>query len=309
MQNRAPFAAIIGIPGRWPDTSDTFAELAWNVSSHAMSDSSNGFTVLADGETHSITARMQIEAWQRLRVGVQLPWIKHSGGFLDSTIDTWHDIFGLSEGLRAITEKDQLNYVLRDQGADVFRLNESVSGIGDLRLGITGDLGSFARYAKPNTVSGYFLRIPWRLALNVKFPTGDIEKLTGSGDTDIAAGVGWRSPDSPGAKLRWWLDVGAVLPGDVDIAGLETESLVYYADAAMTWRIARSFDAILQVASHSPLYAGNTSLLGDWAAQLAIGGLWHLSPRFGLRFGIFEDILVESTPDFGVEISLLVRRW
>ena len=117
------------------------------------------------------------------------------------------------------------------------------------------------------------------------------------------------SPPSPGAKLRWWLDVGAVLPGDVDIVGLETETLVFYYDTAMTWRIFGSLDAILQVAGHSPLYAGNTSLLGDWAAQLAVGGLWHLSPRFALRFGIFEDILVESTPDFGAEVSLLVRRW
>jgi len=84
MQNRAPFAALIGIPGRWPDTSDNFAELAWNASSHAMSDTGDSFTVLADGETHTLTARMQIEAWRQWRVGVQLPWIKHSGGFLDS---------------------------------------------------------------------------------------------------------------------------------------------------------------------------------------------------------------------------------
>lgn len=309
MQNRAPFAALIGVPGRWPDTSDNFAELSWNVSNNAMSDREDGFAVLADGETHTLTARFQIEAWERLRIGLQLPWIKHSGGFLDNTIDAWHDIFGLNEGIRPRLEQDQLDYVLRRQGADVVRLDESVSGLGDLQLGITGELGSFARYARPDTVSGYFLRVPWKLTLNVKLPTGDIDKLTGSGNADISIGVGWRSPDKAGARFRWWLDTGIVFPGDVDIVGLEPESQIYYYDAAMTLRIVKRLDAILQVAGNSSLYAGQTALLGEPVAQVALGGLWQISSRVGLRFGIFEDILAESAPDFGIELSILVKRW
>lgn len=295
MKNRAPFAALIGIPGRWPDATDRNAELSWNATSHAMSDGSGGFLVVADGETHSLTARFQLDAWRGWQIGVQLPWLRHSGGFMDSMIDTWHDLFNLNEGTRGRTGEDQLNYVLQQQQADIFRIDRSVSGIGDVEVGVSRDLG---------TLFG----APWRLALNLKLPTGDVEKLTGSGSADFALGFGWRAPGTPGAKLRWWLDAGAVVPGDVDIVGLKTESLVYYYDAALTWRLLRRFDAILQLAGHSSLYAGNDTVLGEPAAQLAVGGLWHMSPRFGLRFGFFEDILAESAPDFGLELALLVRR-
>jgi len=295
MQNRSPFAAIIGVPGRWPDSSDNFAELSWNASSHAKAESSAGFGSLVDGETHALTARFQFPLWERFRIGLQLPYVSHSGGFLDSTIDTWHEIFGLNEGIRPQVGKDQLNYVLDRQSAEIYRLSDSTSGIGDVHVGLTADLGTLAR-------------IPWRLSMNVKLPTGDIDKLTGSGETDFAIGVGWRSPDGDG-RWRWWLDAGVVLPGDVDIPTLETESRVYYYDGALTWRLANRLDVIAQLAGHSRLYAGDVADLGKTAAQLAIGGLWHMSPRLGLRFGIFEDVIAESAPDFGFEVSLLVRRW
>jgi len=308
MQNHAPFPALIGVPGRWPDTSDDTFDLTWNASSHSMTAGNDAFRIVADGETHSLTARVQFDLWRRLRIGLQMPWIQHSGGFMDDAIDAWHDLFSLPEGIRPQVDQDQLNYVLQRDGANLFRLNESVSGVGDLRLGIAVELGSFQRFARPETVAGYFLRAPWRVVLNVKLPTGDPDRVTGSGNRDFSVGLGWRSPDALAARLRWWIDFGAVLPGDVDIPGLETEAQALYYDSALTWRIVPRLDAILQVAGNSSLYASDASILGDSALQLAVGGLWHVSPRFGLRFGIFEDLLSETAPDFGVELSLLVRR-
>lgn len=309
MQNRAPFAAIIGVPGRWPDTSDHFAELSWNASSHAMAERTSGFGVLVDGETHALTARFQLPVLERFRIGAQLPWISHSGGLLDGTIDAWHDVFQLNEGIRPKVGKNDLNYVLDQRGVEVFRLSDPASGLGDAQLGLTAELGNFARHATPGTVGGYLLRIPWRLMLNVKLPTGDIDKLTGSGATDFAVGIGWRSPDDTNGRLRWWLDLGAVLPGDVDIAALDTRSQIYYYDGALTWRFFHRLDMIVQLAGHSRLYAGDVADLGKPSASLAVGGLWRMSPRVGLRFGIVEDVIAESAPDFGLEISLLVRRW
>ncbi len=307
MRNHAPFASLVGVPGRWPDWSDGLFDLTWNASSHAMSESSNAFSELTDGETHSLTARLQFDALRRLRIGFQLPWISHSGGFMDGPIDAWHDLFGLNEGIRPRLEQDQLNYVLQRDGTDVFRLDDSVSGVGDLHIGVAGELGSFARYAEPGTVSGYFQRVPWRMVLNVKLPTGDIDKLTGSGSSDFAVGLGWRTPPDAVGRIRWWFDMGIVFPGEVDIVGLDTVSQAFFYDAAMTIRIVRRLDAILQLAGNSALYSGDVSQLGNSSAQLAVGGLWHMTPGLGLRFGILEDILSESAPDFGIELALIVR--
>ena len=304
MRNLAPFAALVGVPGRWPDASGYIADLTWNVANHSALESVDGFTTLTDGETQALTARLQFAATERLRIGLQLPWMRHSGGFLDSTIDNWHELLGLNEGIRPKLEQDQLSYVLRRNDTDVYRFDDSKSGIGDLQVGVTAELGSFARDAD----AGYWLRIPWRLTLNVKLPTGDVDKLTGSGHTDIGIGIGWRSPDDYPGRIRWWLDTGLLFPGGVDIAGLETASTVYYYDAAVTWRIFSRLDLIAQVAGHDGLYSGNFPVLNDDSMQLALGGLWHVTRKTSLRAGFYEDLLPESAPDFGIEIALLIRR-
>jgi hypothetical protein len=304
MRNLAPFAALVGVPGRWPNASGVVADVSVNAANHSALDSRDGLTTFTDGETHALTARLQFAATERLRIGLQLPWMRHSGGFLDSTIDNWHELFGLNEGIRPKLEQDQLSYVLNRNTAEIYRFDDSASGIGDLQVGITGELGNLARDAD----AGYWLRIPWRVTLNVKLPTGDADKLTGSGHTDVGLGIGWRSPDDHPGRIRWWLDAGLLFPGDVDIAGLETASSVYYYDGAVTWRVFRRLDLIAQIAGHDGLYSGNVPILSDDSVQLALGGLWHVTRKTALRVGIYEDLMPESAPDFGIEIALLIRR-
>jgi len=304
MRNLAPFAALIGVPGRWPDSSGTVADISWNAANHSAFESNAGDATFTDGETQAVTARLQFAATDRLRIGIQLPWMRHSGGFLDNTIDKWHELLGLNEGIRPKLEQDQIDYVLMRNDTEVYRFDDSASGIGDLQLGFTGELGSLARHAD----ASYWLRIPWRITLNVKLPTGDAAKLTGSGHTDVAVGVGWRSPDANPGRLSWWLDAGLLFPGDVDIAGLETAAAVYYYDTAVSWRIFRRLDLIAQLAGHAGLYSGNVPILSDDSLQLALGGLWHITRKTALRLGLYEDLLPESAPDFGIEIALLIRR-
>ena len=309
MRNHAPFSALIGVPGRWPDTTDNLVDMTWNASSHSAAERGNDFRVVTDGETHTLTGRLQWPIGKRFRIGAQLPWIQHTGGFMDSMIDSWHDAFGLNEGIRPLLEQDQLAYILQRNNVSLVRIDDEVSGVGDLTVGLSAELGSFERHAEPGTISGYFQRIPWRATLNVKLPTGDIEKLTGSGNTDVAVGLGWRSPAKTGAVFRWWADAGVVFSGGVDIDGLDANSQVYYYDTALTWRIVRSLDAIVQFAGHSSLYDESWKILDEASGQVAIGGLWHFTRSFSLRFGITEDVLAESAPDFGIEISLIARRW
>ncbi|NND35835.1 MAG: DUF3187 family protein [Gammaproteobacteria bacterium] len=309
MRNHAPFAALIGVPGRWPDTTDHFIDLTWNASSHSAAERGDDFRVVTDGETHTLTGRLQWPIGERFRIGAELSWIQHTGGFMDGIIDTWHDAFGLNEGIRPLLEQDQLLYVLQRNNVDLARIDDDVSGIGDMTVGLSAELGSFQRRAKPGTTSGYFQRIPWRATFNVKLPTGDIDKLSGSGKTDVAVGLGWRSPPKTGAVFRWWADAGLVFSGGIDIDALDSSSQVYYYDTALTWRIVRSFDVIVQFAGHSSLYDESWEILGEASGQVAIGGLWHVTRSFSLRFGFTEDVLAESAPDFGIEVSLIARRW
>jgi hypothetical protein len=301
MRNYSPLSAIVGIPGRWPDGTDKMAEFSWNASSHSMAETGGTQELLLDGETHTLSARLQYRLTRRFQAGIDIPWISHSGGFMDGTIEAWHEFFGLPEGIRPFTPNNQLSYVFAANGTESLRFENSASGFGDIRLS-----GAFEAWGIDAPLdASYLRRMPLKLTFNVKVPTGDIDKLTGSGNTDLAAGLGVRSPRTPGARFNWWFDAGLVWPGDVDIAGLDTSGPIFYYDAARSWRLARPLDLLVQVAGNSPIYQAGINNIGRPVAQLGLGGLWHASKEFGLRFGFFEDIRSSSAPDFGFELTLI----
>lgn len=304
MRNYSPFSALIGVPGRWPDGTNTAAELSWNISNHSLAAVGTSESLLLDGETHTLTARMQHRFFKRFEAGVEIPWIHHSGGFLDGAIDAWHEAFGLSEGIRPNMPNDDLRYLYTaNNGIESVRFEDSSSGFGDLRLAAAFDLGSIDAAVD----AAYLSRMPVRLTLHAKAPTGNVEKLTGSGHADFAAGLGVRSPPGTGSRFHWWLDAGIVWPGAVDIAGLDTKAQVFYYDAAIAWRALGALDVLLEIAGNSALYRSELESLGEPVAQLAFGGLWHTGERFGLRFGLFEDIRTHSAPDFGLELTLVIK--
>jgi hypothetical protein len=133
--------------------------------------------------------------------------------------------------------------------------------------------------------------------------------VTGNDNADLAAAIGARSPQRTGSRFNWWLDIGLAWPGDVEIDGLDPSGQIFYYDAALAWRVHRKFDVLMQVAGNSALYQSAIPMLGEPAAQIGMGGLWHISTSYGLRFGIFEDLRTETAPDFGIEITLIIKRF
>jgi hypothetical protein len=303
LRNHSPFSAIIGIPARWPDGTSHIAELSWNVSSHSFYENSGSESLLLDGETQTVSARLQHRFAPRFQVGADLRWLWHSGGFLDSTIDAWHDLTGLPEGLRPQLAENDLNYVYSANGVDAFLLTDPASGFGDLQVNLAIALGKIDH----SVDATYLERIGWTLNLGAELPTGELEKLTGNGSTDLAAGFGVRSPGLDTARVNWWVDLGIAWPGEVDVAGLSSAGQVLYYDAALAWRIHRRFDVLAQMAGTSGLYQSNVKMLGRPTAQLAIGGLWHIYSRYGLRFGFTEDIRADTAPDIGFEVTLIFK--
>ena len=297
LRNYSPFTAIIGVPGRWPNGARNGSELAWNIASHSERESLENESLFLDGETHILTARVQRQLGERLQLGLEIPWVSHSGGFLDDAIDTWHDLTGLTEGIRPEVPSNEVSYVYGRGEDELFRLDDSASGIGDMRLGLAADLGS--------PLGDW----PWQLVLNVDLPTGDADKLTGNGNTDLAAGLRVMSPVSIDGALSWALDLGVAWPGDVDIDGPDPSGQIFYYDAALAWRVWQPVDLLVQIAGHTAPYQSRLEMLGGPSAQIAAGILWHLSDHYGLRLGFTEDIHPETAPDFGLELTLVLKQW
>jgi len=304
MHNDSPFAGIIGIPGRWPDSEGRPLDVSFNISNHSIFRRGAEEFLLVDGETYRLQLRFQQRLHDRIKLGVSVPWISHSGGFLDSTIDAWHGITGLREGIRPERPRDELQYSYGRETFEIFGLADSESGLGDTQVALAIEL------KRPDVTSSraWPLRLPITLLLNTELPTGDLDRLTGNDHTDYSAGMRVSSP-RPSSRLQWWADTGIAWPGDVDIAGLPSKNRVFYYDVAFSWRWLSNLDLILDIAGNSPLYRSELESLGDPALQLAAGIAWHLDNGTTLRFGFYEDVRAESASDLGLEFGVTFARF
>ncbi len=292
--NRAPFTAILGIPDGWVDAGGPAAELSWDIANNASIQQAGDERLELDGETHTLTLRLQHRYGRRLSFGAEVPWIAHNGGFLDRPIDAWHETFGLHEGIRPLLPTGQLQFVYIREGVQEVALDDATSGLGDVRTSAAWSL--FGGGGEP-------LRAD--LLADIEWPTGDPDRLTGSGSTDVAAGLRLARPASPpGSRFGWSLTGGLVWPGDVDPPLPAASARIVYYDAALSWAAARSFDLVLQVQGNTAAYRSDLEMLGSSAMQLGGGFLWRFSNRFGVRLGIFEDIRTDTAPDFATQLSL-----
>jgi hypothetical protein len=290
LRDRGPFNGIVGIGDLWPDPDGPAVELSWDIASHAMAEQAGGETLILDGETHIVTLRVQRQFAGRASLAVELPWLTHGGGFMDDVIDAWHDAFGLAEGIRPSLPTGDLRYSHARGDVEVFRLDDTTSGIGDLRTS-----GAWR-------IAGGPAGIALDLVAEIEWPTGDAGRLTGSGGTDVAAGLRLASR---GGRLGWSLGAGVAWPGEVDLPLPAAAGSVWYGDAALAWTAWPTFDVIVQAAGHGGAWESGLDALGGTALQFGGGFVWQLAPRYRLRFGVFEDIRTDTTPDFATELALV----
>jgi hypothetical protein len=296
LSDRGPFASLLGIPDGWTDPDGPKAELSWAMASNAMADQDGPELLLLDGETHTLTLRVQRRLGKRLSIGLALPWIAHSGGFLDSAIDSWHDVFGLSEGIRPALPQDDLQFVYARDGIERFRLDHNTSGIGDLHTSAALRLAGGGDGGQPMYLD---------LTADLDWPTGDPGRLSGNDGVDIAAGLRVGTPAGQG--LGWSLGAGILWPGDLDLPLPAPAGQLFYYDASLAWSANQSVELLLQLQGRSGAFQGGLKMLGSSGMQLGAGAMWRVTPRYGLRVGVFEDVRTDTAPDFAAELSLLIR--
>ena len=103
--NESPFVAVYGLPRHRGasvlDARSSESRIGFNVISNYERDiNESGDTIILDGETEiwDLTYLRGLGAgWE---AGINVPVLKHSGGYLDRVIVTWHDWFGMPQGGR-----------------------------------------------------------------------------------------------------------------------------------------------------------------------------------------------------------------
>jgi hypothetical protein len=248
--------------------------------------------ILLDGESYIATLGLRYGLSDTLQLGIDLPWVWHSEGFMDSFISDWHDFFDLPNGDRDNLQDDQLNYLYSSKGKEHLGLQDETNGFGDLRL-------QLAWQFKATEQSAYTLRA------QVKAPTGDANKLTGSEAWDISLALSAQRDFALGkGQGALWGGFGVSWLGDGDVLEDEVEDYAANGWIGAGWAPLNWLALKLQIDSHTALYDSNLTELGDPAVILTMGGTLALGEKTLLDIGVGEDLNVNASPDITFHLRL-----
>jgi len=299
VRHGGPLTGLFGLPSPGestalaPDEERRF-EVLLQGSSHSVSDAADGEELLLDGETWRVALRLRTRFGDRWELGLEVPWVRNTGGSLDGLIDDWHALFGLPDGIRDELPRDELRYAYVNAAGDAFDFRDGAGDLGDIRL----SAGYRLRQDEGGSLS---------LRAAVELPTGDEGKLTGNGAADYSLGIAWeRSPVQGSGRWSTHLVAGVIHFGETDLPAVDTREFGGWLQAGAGWRLTPRIELLGQLqAASSPV----ESALGAWSGSLmlALGAGIDLGSRYRLQLGFTEDIDVETSPDITFMLRLTRR--
>lgn len=296
--NQSPLVQIYGLPGigapRVLAPGRLRADLHYEAANHFVGKSRGSEELFLDGETHRSTLKVYRGLRGSREIGIEIPYVDHNEGFLDSFIEGWHDFFGLPQNGREQMPANQFLLRYRRDGVDRINLTQPTAGLGDVRLVAGQSLGGTTEAM---------------LRLSVKLPTGDSAKLLGSGATDAALWLSIACPQTKCADSVSWYGGGGLLrmaKGDV-LPELQRQWVVF-GSAGLHWKALPRLTLAAQLDAHTPFYDGSElKPLAEHSAQLVLGGIWRVHERHAIELTVAEDVAVDTAPDVVVRVGL--RSW
>jgi hypothetical protein len=218
--------------------------------------------------------------------------ITYQGGFLDSTIEQFHDTFGFSSFGRPAVERNQATLIYDLKGAHVVFLEKPTDGgLTDPTIGV--------RY------TGWQPLQNWRLSLEtaVKIPVAGKRLLLSTGRTDYGFQA---SLQRPGNHHALYVDLAAVYyagasqPAPQDSQIVPTLVLGY--ERKLTARTNLNLQAYVSPSVYSHDQTDLDELTG-MKYQYSIG-LRHRRDNVIFTFGFTENVQnINNTPDIGLQLG------
>jgi hypothetical protein len=296
--NLLPFKQIFGLPSL--DNSPLTEAGRWRV--NAITNLSNTYDIsvgpneqiVSDVETFRATLIVSYGLRDNWQLSVEVPYISHDSGFLDDFIYDWHDFFNMPQNGRNKDNSDMLWISYLSGSGSFFVMSDPQSGIGDIRLN--------SAYTRP-----------WKnralvFSTELKFPTGEFDKLTGSGGFDFYVGLIINDPYSL-VKYRITLYGGmaGIFLGDIDgELASEQKNFALVGRAGIGWQATKLLQLKLQLDAQTALYDSDLKQMGDTAFQLVMGGSLTFTDDVYLDFSVAEDINTKTAEDVAFQLALVV---
>ena len=219
--------------------------------------------------------------------------VTYDGGFLDSTIESFHDAFGFSSFGRPAVSRDDVNliYDLKSAQTALFEAPTS-GGLTDPTLGV--------RY------TGVSLSERWRLGFEgaVKIPVAGRRAWLSTGRTDYGAQL---SLQRRGDRHALYADIAAVYYAGADHPAPQEAQVIPTLLLGGEYQWTQRTNIVLQGYVSKSAYTSKTTDLDELNGdkyQLTLG-LRHMRGNLLFTFGVTENLQnVNNTPDVGFQLGL-----
>ncbi len=219
--------------------------------------------------------------------------VSYQGGFLDSSIEEFHDTFGFSTFGRPAASRNDVNLIYDLKSVQVsFFDSPTDGGFTDPTLGV--------RYV------GLSLPQPWRLSLEaaVKVPVGGRRLLLSTGRTDYGIQAALQRFGNHhalyfNAAAVYYAGASEPAPQDSQII----PTLVFGYERQLTENTNVNLQGYISKSVYSHDQTDLEELLGE-KYQLTLG-IRHRMESFVISFGVTENLQnVNNTPDIGLQLGL-----
>ena len=219
--------------------------------------------------------------------------VSYQGGFLDSTIEGFHDTFGFSTFGRPAVTRNQVNLIYDLKSTQYASLGAPTDGgLLDPTLGL--------RY------TGWTLPGQWHLSTEVavKVPVAGKRTLLSTGRTDYGMQV---SLQRRGQHHAFYVDAAAVYyDGANEISPQDSQivpTLIFGYELMLTSRTNVNLQGYISESVYSRDETELDELLGQ-KYQLSLG-LRHRMSNFLVTFGVTENLQnINNTPDIGFQLGV-----
>ena len=246
-----------------------------------------------DSSLDRIVLALEYGITEKFSTGIEIPFFKYSGGFLDTPIEIFHNFAGYSNASRVIIRRDDSKFFISEPSAGYRYLQDFANpGVGDISL-----------YLKHLILSENHSFATVSLQAAVKIPTGQTSSLKGSGSFDF--GINLIADKSFGGHYLT-TGISYIRPGtwklipDIPLRPIYSMILVY----EYNWNNFLSLILQNQILT-SPFSSIRHDELSKPSFEWTAGVKYDLSHRYRLALAITENYIYhENVPDFGFRVGM-----
>ncbi len=222
--------------------------------------------------------------------GVEIPFLRFDGGFLDAFVDSYHRTFGFPRGGRERVANNRFAYRFESNGQTLLDYPARSFGVGDVTFRIKHHFLEEDRFRPA---------VAW--LFDFKAPTGDRDQGLGSGNPDMGLGLAF---EKSCRRFHGYVDLAALTIGGTNAIAnfMESEQFVYV--VAGEWTLLDDLSVVAQLDGGTPLLKGTG--INPWDGvplDLVIGFKGEESGMMGGNDFVWQVAFAEDVTSKGPSVD------